>query len=108
MIKDNEIDDALHFLSAHAEEHAQAKATRIYLEKYTEVLMSQLMRKQLSNSLAAQRRDALCEPAYDKHLSGLRVAIEEDERNRFLRGAAEAKIEAWRTLNANARVAAKI
>jgi len=36
-------------------------------------------------------------------LQALKIAIDEDERMRFLRVAAEAKIEAWRSMNANHR-----
>jgi hypothetical protein len=33
----------------------------------------------------------------------MQIAIEKDERQRFMRIAAEAKIEAWRSMSANIR-----
>ena len=42
-------------------------------------------------------------PEYLQALQALRAAVAEDYRRRFLREAAAAKIEAWRSMSANER-----
>ena len=54
--------------------------------------------------VAAQEREALADERYLDHLSALRIAVEDDEKMRWLKAAAEAKIEAWRTQAANQRI----
>ena len=37
------------------------------------------------------------------HLKTMKIAVEQDEKQRFLRVSCEAKIEAWRSMSANLR-----
>ena len=53
--------------------------------------------------VGAQEREAYADERYAKHLEAMKIAIAQDEQNRFLRIAAEAKIEAWRSFSANHR-----
>ena len=50
-----------------------------------------------------QEREAYADERYKKHLEAMKIAIAQDEQNRFMRVAAEAKIEAWRSFSANHR-----
>ena len=61
------------------------------------------MKDNLDLPISAQEREAYASPVYISHLDSLRSAIERDEKQRFLRIAAEAKIEAWRSMSANIR-----
>lgn len=108
MVSDDDIEKALMWLVSNAKPAAQARADRIYLEEYRKTLKSKLMRLSDQSSAAMQERDAYANDDYAKHLVALKEAIYQDEHHRWLMTAAEAKIEAWRTLNANARAGAKI
>ena len=61
------------------------------------------MKNHLDLPVSAQEREAYASPVYIQHLETLKVAIERDEKQRFLRVAAEAKIEVWRSMLANIR-----
>ena len=103
MISEQEVEHAVDWLRDTAHEAAEKKATRMYLEEYRKSLRAQIMKENIEASVSAQERDAMADPRYLIHLSALKTAIFEDEKMRFLRVAAEAKIEAWRSMNANYR-----
>ena len=66
------------------------------------------MKEHVKLALGAQEREAHADERYETHLEGLREAVYADEKCKFLRDAAEAKIEAWRTQQANARGFGKV
>lgn len=103
MITDEQVEKALDFLRDNAEDSAQARANRIYLEEFRKSLKAQIMAEHLAEPIGAQERWAYDDIRYRNHLEGLKQAVYNDERLRFLRGAAEAKIEAWRTMCSNQR-----
>ncbi len=103
MIDEKEVEAAVDWLRDTANEAAQKRAERLYLDEYRKVLRAKLMKQHMDLPVSAQEREALADPQYEKHLQALRTAIDEDEKMRFLRVAAEAKIEAWRSMNANHR-----
>ena len=104
MITDNDVEKAVDWLRDQATPCAQAKANRIYLEEFRKVLKAQIMAEHNDMSIAAQEREAYSDPRYIQHLEAMRTAVEMDERNRFLCAAADAKISAWQTMNANQRM----
>ncbi len=103
MINEQEVEAAVDWLRDTAQEAAQKRAERLYLDEYRKVLRAKLMKQHMDLPVSAQEREALADPKYAEHLQSLKIAIDEDERMRFLRVAAEAKIEAWRSMNANYR-----
>ena len=107
MVKDEELDKALAYLRDTATEAAQARANRLYLDDYSRVLRANLMAEHLAEPVNAQERWAYADIRYRNHLEGLKQAIFEDEKHRFLREAAAAKVEAWRTYQANLRAEGK-
>ncbi len=107
MITDAEIDKALAYLRDTAEVAAKARATRLYLEDYSRVLKATIMSEHLAEPVNAQERHAYSDVRYKNHLEALKLAIFEDEKARFLRDAAGARIEAWRTYQANLRAEGK-
>lgn len=108
MINDNEIDDALEYLRLNGAKAAKAKATRIYLEEYRKVVKSNVMKMYIDKPHTTQEREAYSSEEYKAHLQVMRDAIEADEKHRWGLIAAQAKIEAWRTQNANRRGEGKI
>ena len=107
MISETEVERAIDYLRDTAEPAAQARADRIYMENWVKVVLAQQMAKNAGDSLGAQERDARCSDDYKLSLDALRVAVHNDERHRFLRGAAEAKLDYWRTSEATRRAERK-
>jgi len=103
MISDDEIHDALEYLRTNAPKAAQAKANRIYLEEYRKTIKANGMQKHLDKPVTAQEREAYQTKEYTDHLLIMQEAIRVDELNRWGMVAATAKIEAWRSFNANHR-----
>ena len=103
LITDEDVDKAVDFLRNTAEQSAKYKAERVYLDEYRKSLKALLMKNHLDLPVSAQEREAYASPVYIQHLETLKVAIERYEKQRFLRVAAEAKIEAWRSMSANIR-----
>jgi hypothetical protein len=108
VITDDEIDKALDFLRDEAVNVAKARAERLYMEDFTRVLKAKLMGECNESAIGAQERFAYADPRYEAHLEATKTAVENDEKGRFLLRAAEAKIEAWRSFQANQRVMGKI
>lgn len=102
-IADTEIDKALDFLRDNARDAAQARADRIYVEEFRKTLKATLMKEHGSLSAVLQEREAYADDRYQQHLEAIREAVRLDEYHRFMRIAAEAKIEAWRTQSSNSR-----
>lgn len=101
----------LDFIRDNAEPYGQAKAKRIYLEEFRKTKKALCMRMAEAKGVhtaAAQEREAYADPEYIQVIEGLREAVEEEERLRWLIVAAQAKIEVWRTIEANRRAEAKV
>ena len=102
-ITDEEIDKALDFLRDNARDAAQARADRVYVEEFRKTLKASLMKEHGQLSAVLQEREAYSDARYVTHLEAIRDAVKADEYHRFMRIAAEAKIEAWRTQSSNVR-----
>ena len=101
---------ALDYIRNNAPEYAKAKADRIYLEGFSKSKKAMLMQEaELAGhkSAASQEREAYAHSDYVALLEGLRTAVEVEEKLRWLFTAAQARIEAWRTIEANRRAEAK-
>jgi hypothetical protein len=103
VISENDIEKALHYLVNTADKAAAARANRIVVEEYRKVIKSEIMKRYAAMPIGAQEREAYADPAYREHIEAIREAVHKDESYRFLREAAGAKIEAWRSQQANAR-----
>lgn len=104
MISQRDIEKALDFLRDSADEAAQNRANRIYMEEYRKSLKAQLMSENMDMAVNAQEREAYKNVQYITHLDAMKTAIYEDEKLRFLIEAARIKITAWQTMersNAN-------
>lgn len=108
MISEQDIDRALNYLRDNAEKDAQARAERLYMEQWIKTVLAQEMGKSAATSVSAQEVGARVSEIYVAALQAYRQAIYEDERRRFLRSAAETKIEAWRTMSSNERAQGKV
>ena len=103
MVTEDEVNKTLEWLVSHADKAAEARAHRQYLEDFSRPLKAEIMGEHIDEPVNAQERHAYADPRYKTHLDGLRVAIKEDERYRWLKDAALAKLDCWRTQQANLR-----
>lgn len=103
MITEEDAERAVQWLVDNATAAAKARAEREYVSEFRKSLKARLMIESGQESVAAQEREAYASSEYQKHLLALREAIERDERMRWLHTAAEARIDAWRTQQANLR-----
>ena len=108
MITDESVELAVDYLRDNATKASKAKAERIYMEEYRKVVKAQVMREYDDKPLGAQEAIAYADPRYKQHLEALRDAVEKDEYCRWMLTAAEAKISAWQSQNANARALGKL
>lgn len=101
---------SLDFIRDNAATYAKAKSERVYLEEFRKTKKALLMREaELAGhkSAVSQEREAYAHPDYIVLLEGLKAAVEEEEKFRWMIVAAQAKIECWRTIEANRRAEAK-
>jgi hypothetical protein len=101
---------SLDFIRDNAPAYAKAKSERVYLEEFRKSKKALLMREAEiagHKSAAAQEREAYASADYLVVLEGLKAAVEQEEALRWLIVGAQAKIEAWRTIEANRRAEAK-
>jgi hypothetical protein len=102
-ITDAEVERALDYLRDQAERDAQARADALYLAEWLKTERSRLVTQQAGVSNAAALAIAESHPEYLRALNAYKAAVTEDYRRRFLREAAAARIEAWRTMSSNER-----
>jgi len=98
---------AVDYIIANAKKFAKAKAERVYLEEYRKSLKSLLMKRSLEESIGAQEREAYAHEEYRQLLGGLKEAVEVEEKLRWDLIAAQARVEIWRTEQANLRAEGK-
>jgi len=94
---------AIQFLIDTSPKYAQSKATRIYLEEARKSRKAQLMKDSPETVIGKQEVYAYSHPDYLELLAGLREAVEEEEKLRWLMIAAQARIEVWKTNSYNTR-----
>ena len=100
--------DAVDFIYATASKFAQAKSERIHLEEFRKSKKALLMKRSLEETIGAQEREAYAHEEYQNLLQGLKAAIETEETLRWELIAAQARIEIWRTEQANLRFEGKV
>jgi hypothetical protein len=103
VITEQHIEKALDFMRDNSDALAKAKAERIYLEQYRKSLKALLFAEAPEGTVADRENYAYRNPKYLELLDGLKVAVEQEEALKWKMTAAEAKIDVWRTQQANAR-----
>ena len=94
---------AVDYIIANAKKFAKAKSERVYLEEYRKSLKALLMKRSLEDTIGAQEREAYAHEEYQQLLQGLKAAVETEEKLRWDLIAAQARVEIWRTEQANNR-----
>lgn len=104
-ITEEEVLRVLEFLRENGIKAAQARANRLHLEQWLKSKKALLMKQSAGQSVAAAEMEALAHPEYLEALEGFKAAIEADEKYRWWQEAAQAKLDVFRTLQANERAA---
>lgn len=94
---------AVDYLRDNAEKYAESKASRVYLEEFRKSKKSLLMLQSDEKTQAGKEAYAYAHDEYIALLDGLKVAIEVEETVKWQMIAAQARIEVWRTQQANNR-----
>lgn len=103
MIDESAAEKAVDYLRESADKAAAARANVAYLESWLKVVKAQQMAASDESSQSAKETEALCSAAYKEALEGYRVAVEQDSAFRFKREAAVARLDMYRTQQANIR-----
>lgn len=102
-----DINLAVEYLYTHGAKYAEAKAHRIYLEEYRKSQKAMLMKTATvegrAKTAASAEIEAYSDPAYLEVLKGLEAAVEREEQLRWGLVSAQAKIDVWRSEQANNR-----
>ena len=100
-ISDQDVEKALDFLRDKAVEIANAKAEKIKAEHMLKAVKALVMSEHATLPVGAQEREAYASKQYRDAVFEIGKTTREYELLHALRVAAEAKIETWRTMNAN-------
>lgn len=103
----DDVDRALNYLRDNAVPAAQARAENEYLEHWVKVVLAEEMQQNPQQPVSAQERDARASVRFLQALQALKEAKVSDYTHRFMREAAAAKIEAWRTQESTRRAEGK-
>jgi hypothetical protein len=99
---------AIDYIITHGRRFADAKAQRIYLEEFRKSKKALLMQTSMETTVNAQERDAYAHPEYIELLQGIRDAVEIEEELRWKLIAAQARVDVWRSEQANLRTEGKV
>ena len=102
MVTDEQAEKANDFIRDSADGYAKAKGERIYLEEFRKTQKAILM-QEVDGAEHIKAAYAYSHQEYINVLEGLKEAVIEEERLRWMMVAAQAKIEIWRTQQANSR-----
>lgn len=103
MYSDEEIERAVDWMRDNADAAAQAAGEVVRAEEFAKSTLALVASGSNQETIAGQERDARASAAYKKAIEERVVAVYQDRKYRLLYSAAEAKIEVWRSEQANAR-----
>ena len=95
--------EAIDFMIRNAKAYAAAKANVTYLEQFRKSKKALLFNNSIGNTVADRENFAYSHPEYLAVLDGLKEAVEEAERLRWMLVAAQARIDVFRTQEASNR-----
>ena len=103
MTKQIDPNEAILYMIKNAEAYAKAKANVTYLEQFRKSKKAIIFQNALGNTIADKESFAYSHPEYLEVLDGLKQAVEEAERLRWMLVAAQARIDVWRSQEASNR-----
>jgi len=98
---------AIDFMIKNSEAYANAKAQVVYLTEYRKTVKAIGFQRSLKNTVAEKEADAYTTAEYTSCVEGLREAVAEAERLRWMLVAAQARVDCWRSMEASNRAVEK-
>ena len=98
-----DINEAVDYMIRHSKEYAIAKANVVYLENFRKTQKAICFQSSLRSTMAEKEADAYAHKDYIAVLVGLKEAVEDAERLRWMLVAAQARIDIWRSQEASNR-----
>jgi len=95
--------EAIDYIIKNSAAHAQAKGNRVYIEQYRKTVKAQLMAQSTAKTVSERETDAYGHAEYAALLDGLKEAVIQEEKLKFLLIAAQLRVDVWRTNQANNR-----
>ena len=95
--------EAINFMIKNAAAYAQAKAEVVYLTEHRKSVKAIGFQRSLKNTMAEKEADAYTTAEYTSCVEGLREAVAEAERLRWMLVAAQARVDCWRSMEASNR-----
>lgn len=104
-MSEQKTENAINWIRDNAAHYAKAKSERVYLEQYRKSKKAILIQNAPASYKTTQAREsyAYSHADYLLILEALKIAVEEEEKLRYLIRSAELKFEQWRTMQANHR-----
>ena len=96
-------DKAVDYIVHNAGQFAAAKAERCYIEEFRKSKKALLMCESTAKSAVEREQFAYSHDDYIELLTGLKAAIETEERLKWELIGAQLRVEIWRTRSANDR-----
>jgi len=103
MTDEQSVERALHWMMENSSKLAQSVSDRKHLEDFKKVQFSILFTQSPEDTVAAKEAWAYAHPDYRKVLDGLKAAVQQEVELKHHFTTAEARIEVWRTMQANSR-----
>jgi len=103
MIDEQSVESALHWMAEKVGTLAKAIADRKYLEDFRKVKLAMLIQEAPAGTVSSREAWATAHEDYEEVLQGLRAAVEQEAELKHMFTIAEARIEVWRTIQANNR-----
>lgn len=110
MITEKQVQWAMDILIDRENSAAKNRAANEYMDDLTGVVLAKLINDAPDSLKSADARKAwaLAQPQYSAHIDQKRAIAEMDYKARDRRAAASAIIDAWRTEQSSARLAARV
>ena len=106
LVSDDDMHGVISVLSD--ETGAAHRAAHEYLDALTKTVLAELMSQSDAKSATEREQWARAQPAFKEHLAKVGAQAKADYVHRQRVAAANAKLEIWRTSNANARAQERI
>lgn len=88
---------AIRYIQENAQDYADAKAGRVFIEQFLKTVKAQLMSESDEKTLGAQETFAYAHGKYIDQLQGLKAAVAKEEYLKYMIDAAKLKVEIWKT-----------
>ncbi len=99
--------EAINFMIKNAEPYALAKAEVVYLTEHRKTVKAIGFQRSLKITMAEKEADAYTTAEYATCVKGLRDAVAEAEKLRWMLVAAQARVDCWRSMEASNRAVEK-